>query len=157
MKLCVICNQEKPESEFYKGSGRKCKECFKKIQRDFRKRNIEHYREYDRNRPNKAERKEAHKAYLRKLKETDHKKFADVTYRRANKWRKEHQQKQKAWEKLNDAIRYGKIERPKFCSKCKGEEKIEAHHFDYSKPLDVIWLCSSCHHKLHEEERKSKR
>ncbi len=34
----------------------------------------------------------------------------------------------------------------KICSDC-GETKVEAHHEDYSKPLDVEWLCKK-HHKL---------
>ena len=34
------------------------------------------------------------------------------------------------------------------CAVC-GEAKVEAHHHDYSKPLDVIWLCRSCHIKHH--------
>lgn len=34
------------------------------------------------------------------------------------------------------------------CRDC-GSEKSEAHHEDYSKPLEVIWLCRGCHLKLH--------
>ena len=34
------------------------------------------------------------------------------------------------------------------CAVC-GDTETEAHHEDYSKPLDVIWLCSSCHKQVH--------
>lgn len=36
------------------------------------------------------------------------------------------------------------------CNKC-GEEKAQAHHHDYYKPLDVVWLCYSCHRKEHSK------
>lgn len=38
---------------------------------------------------------------------------------------------------------------PEKCSLC-FEEKSEAHHFDYEKPLRVIWLCKDCHEWLHK-------
>ena len=44
------------------------------------------------------------------------------------------------------AIRLGALVRPSQCSKCGGRGKrIEAHHEDYGKPLNVVWLCSVCH------------
>lgn len=46
------------------------------------------------------------------------------------------------------AIKRGALVRPAICSKCGGKETfIEAHHNDYSKPLDVEWLCRKCHQK----------
>lgn len=38
------------------------------------------------------------------------------------------------------------------CEVC-GSERSEAHHNDYSKPLQVHWLCREHHLKLHETEK----
>lgn len=48
----------------------------------------------------------------------------------------------------------GYMSKPKCCSKCKEEKKLEAHHEDYTKPLDVIWMCKSCHTKYHKEKKR---
>jgi len=45
--------------------------------------------------------------------------------------------------RLNSAVRSGKVVRLP-CMVC-GFPKAQAHHEDYSKPLDVIWLCGPCH------------
>lgn len=36
------------------------------------------------------------------------------------------------------------------CAKC-GATEAEKHHPDYSKPLDIVWLCRPCHLKAHEK------
>jgi hypothetical protein len=50
---------------------------------------------------------------------------------------------------LKRAVRQGKIVRPTACSACPSTIRIQAHHADYSRPLDVRWLCSLCHGKEH--------
>lgn len=47
--------------------------------------------------------------------------------------------------KLNNAVKLGKVIRPSTCSRCQEKAKVQGHHPDYSKPLEVIWLCSKCH------------
>lgn len=42
------------------------------------------------------------------------------------------------------------------CVKC-GNEKSEAHHEDYSKPLEVTWLCRACHLEHHKVDVLSQR
>lgn len=48
-------------------------------------------------------------------------------------------------------VRRGKITKEP-CVKC-GNEDSQAHHEDYNKPLDVIWLCRECHMELHNVAR----
>lgn len=43
------------------------------------------------------------------------------------------------------ALRSGRLVRPDHCVKCGLVCKPEAHHPDYDKPLEVVWLCRVCH------------
>lgn len=57
--------------------------------------------------------------------------------------------KRKAWNAVYYAVRTGKLERPDHCEECGREDgNIQAHHYDYSKPFDVVWVCQWCHDKL---------
>lgn len=53
------------------------------------------------------------------------------------------------------ALRYGFIKKPDVCSDCGMPKRILAHHPDYSKPIDVVWLCHLCHCKAHREINKN--
>ena len=68
-------------------------------------------------------------------------------------WRKEHPEKIRAQYAMNYAIATGRLTKPDVCSNCNQGGKIEGHHEDYDKPLEVVWLCRSCHTKLHHIER----
>lgn len=46
---------------------------------------------------------------------------------------------------LNNAVKTGRIIRPSICSRCSAETIVEAHHTDYTQPLNVVWLCRDCH------------
>lgn len=46
-------------------------------------------------------------------------------------------------------IKRGKVKKLP-CQVC-GNEKSEGHHADYSKPLEVVWLCKRHHIDLHKE------
>ena len=51
------------------------------------------------------------------------------------------------------AIKFGDLTRPDTCDRCGKECKPEAHHEDYDKPLDVMWLCKECHEGAHHYEQ----
>ena len=54
---------------------------------------------------------------------------------------------------VSNAIKLGKIIRPEICQKCNKSGRTEAHHPDYSKVFDVLWLCKRCHGKEHRKVR----
>ena len=37
------------------------------------------------------------------------------------------------------------------CAVCRNE-LVHAHHLDYSKPLDIMWLCREHHHDIHHKK-----
>ena len=45
------------------------------------------------------------------------------------------------------AIQRGELVRPNVCEECGTGAFTEAAHSDYSKPLEVRWLCRSCHRR----------
>lgn len=49
--------------------------------------------------------------------------------------------------KVNHELAAGRLVR-KPCVRC-GDVKAEAHHEDYSKPLDVVWMCKTHHAEAH--------
>lgn len=68
--------------------------------------------------------------------------------------RKKYPEKIKAWRKLNHAIKLGIVIRPNKCGVCKKTDGlIMAHHPDYKKPIDVVWVCSGCHIKIHKSRK----
>lgn len=131
-KVCFKCKQEKDISEFYihpqmaDGHLGKCKDCTKKDSRINGKTEKTRAREKVRNSlPTRSK----------------------SISKRAREWRKENPEKYKAHVTLGNAVRDGKIDKPLFCSDCGEKRKLHAHHNDYSKPLDVQWLCVPCHGK----------
>lgn len=53
--------------------------------------------------------------------------------------------KPQAKEKARQAYKNGLIQKPLFCEKCHEKKPLDKHHPDYNKPLEVMWLCRSCH------------
>lgn len=64
---------------------------------------------------------------------------------------RKHYLKRKAQNMVQNRVADGRMVKPSFCSICNCESKrIEGHHADYSKPLEIIWVCSQCHHDIHK-------
>lgn len=63
-------------------------------------------------------------------------------------WRANHPEKRIAHQAVQSAIRNGSLAKMP-CEVCGTTERIHAHHDDYSKPLDVNWLCHSHHMERH--------
>lgn len=43
------------------------------------------------------------------------------------------------------------------CEECGATERVEVHHVDYTKPLEIRWLCKPCHYKQHAPKREALR
>lgn len=84
--------------------------------------------------------KACHAAHMR-LTRPKHSDLPDEQRRKAN-----------ARSYLHVYIRRGKIEKQP-CLFC-GNQNVEAHHHDYSKPLEVTWLCKD-HHLINHEVYKT--
>ena len=138
MKTCFKCKIKKPLSEFYRHSQmadgylNKCKECAKLDVRTHRRQN-EHVRQADRER---HAQKSTDPVYLQKRRDYQ------------LEYMNDHPEAKAAHRALNIAVRWGRIKKQP-CSNCGSTENLHAHHEDYSKPLDVIWLCCLCHRREH--------
>lgn len=136
-KICIRCTINKELEDFYlhkrmaDGHLNVCKECVKKMVRN--RSRSERGRELDRKRNQTKKRKAKLIEYQRK--------------RRA-KLQKEY----KARGVVSTAIRKGTLIKG-ICEIC-GEVKVEAHHEDYNKPLEVKWLCGTHHRALHDQFKR---
>jgi hypothetical protein len=114
-----------------------------------REENLEFYRLYDLIRGQLPQRQyAAFKETRQRYNKT--KKAKQIIGKYNKKWRLENPEKIKAHSDVQDAIIAGtlKIEPCIHCGK-----KAHAHHDDYSKPLDVMWLCPQHHADRHKELR----
>lgn len=62
-----------------------------------------------------------------------------------------------AQQKVTDAVRRGRLQKPDRCSSCgRTGIRLDGHHEDYSKPLEVKWLCVQCHSDRHRQINAAK-
>jgi hypothetical protein len=61
----------------------------------------------------------------------------------------EENRRSKIRHRVGHAVKAGRLDRPSLCASCGITCKTNAHHQDYGKPFEVIWLCHKCHKALH--------
>ena len=110
---------------------------FAKLSKEYRERNRERVSKL-RRKWRAKNREKLSKAYSEWDKANREKRNAYLREQRAL-----HPEKFRARDKVKYALRKGTVQR-KPCAKCECE-KTQAHHPDYSRPLDVVWLCAGCH------------
>ena len=136
-KKCFKCNETKILSAFYKhprmadGHVNKCKECNKKdVQENYAK-NREHYAEYKKKRFQCCGRKQKALKYQRNRRRKNPTMYHAMTM-------------------TGHAIKSGRLIKG-LCETCQSN-KVEAHHDDYYKPLEVRWLCRKHHLEFHNKK-----
>jgi hypothetical protein len=61
----------------------------------------------------------------------------------------DYRQKHRARDAVRIAVKAGTLVRPNCCSTCGTPGPVHGHHDDYSRALDVRWLCDPCHEDVH--------
>lgn len=140
---CKSCDTAKGPEDFYASNRTRCKECIKTSVRANRLEKIDHYRAFDRARASQAHRVAARASYRRTAAYAESHKAASV------RWEAKHPERRKASTTVHNAIRDGKLTPWPVCAIPECSCKPEAHHPDYSRPLDVVWLCDGHHKKAH--------
>lgn len=160
-KHCFKCGEKKPLDSFYRhdrmadGHLNKCKDCTKADVNQNRVANIEYYREYDRYRfQYNLERRSALLDRTRERAKNNPEKLVKFN----SEWRARNPEKYHCHRILNNAVRDGEVIKSCSCQFCGTTKvKIHGHHPDYTKPLEVMWLCASCHSRQHRIEREAAR
>ena len=159
-KVCKQCGTLQSLSGFYKhsqmadGHLNKCKECIKANVRRYAKANPEKIRKLGREKRRRPKYRRLAKQWIKRNSEK-YKAYRDL-------WAAKNRHKRKAQHAVSNAIRDGRMIKPGRCQRCGkngNSSEIQAHHPDYSKPLEVEWLCRACHgeaHVLHNFQMRHK-
>jgi hypothetical protein len=154
-KICFKCGELKPIDDFYKhpqmkdGHINKCKECTKKDVKNNILENKNYYLQYDRIRSREEARLKNMSDNRDKKIEEDPEKYREMIRKSNKKYNDNNPEKRKAHLIVEHAIKKGiLIKQP--CEIC-GNLKAHAYHDDYSKPLEVRWLCIKHHREFHRK------
>jgi hypothetical protein len=152
-KICAQCGANSP-ADFYAGINKWCKSCWREKVRANRASKLDYYQQYDRLRTDNPDRVAARKAYAERQRASADAKAQDQI--RTREWQAKNRIKRQAHIIVGNAVKAGKLV-PKSCERCGHAVDVSAHHEDYSRPLDVNWLCKSCHGKRHREINERRR
>jgi transposase-like protein len=154
-KVCTKCGSRKPLESFgldrRKSDGHRpqCKACANECAR----------RRYAANPGRARERARlwyaANPERARKSGRAWREKNAEYVRAAGREYAERHQEYRRAKSALDWAVRSGSLSRGP-CELCGSTEYVDAHHGDYARPLDVRWLCRSCHQRLHAAERNQR-
>ncbi len=144
-KVCRQCHVPKPLDDFYvhaqmaDGHLNKCKDCVKKRVKGWAIDNPEKVRLATREKMNRPAYRARNAAW----------RAAHPEQRKAiqDRWYKKNTKKKYANTKVQRALQSGELVKPAACQDCGAATALEAHHHDYSRPLEVQWLCTTCHGK----------
>lgn len=179
LKTCIKCGETKEEIKFATTRDRKgnkrflnsCKACMKLYKHSHYLKDQLKYKERSKKQRelNSGQLKEYHHDYYIKNKQEiieKNNKYKNtskgkVVKKKCNQnyySKPMNRLKHNARKKVLRAIQSGKLVRPSNCENCMEKSFCEAHHNDYTKPLEVIWLCKTCHENMHHlnEEYQSK-
>jgi len=154
-KTCFKCNLEQELSSYQKDKANKdglkgtCKKCLSTYHRIYKGENS-----IIRNSEYRLKHAQAQKKYRDKKKlNGTYKYYRGNRTLQSERWRnkQENKIKKSAHDKLYLAMKRGNIIK-KPCVVC-NDLKSNGHHEDYSKPLDVIWLCNKHHYEHHQKSR----
>ena len=146
MKTCNTCGGTKPLDAYARhhqmddGHANRCKVC------------VKHHYERKRKDPEWVARERArHREKWHRLHENWNR-DKGASRRAGDRWAAANRHKTKAVVAVGHAVRDGRLTKPRFCERCGTQPEarlLQGHHHDYSKLLDVEWLCVTCHRKEH--------
>lgn len=148
-KLCSVCGGDLSVLTTYASQPGRCKECVKSRVRAHRAANLEQVQAYDRARASEPHRVEARKEYAK----TEASKESCAAG--SKKWAVINQEKRAAHIATGNAIATGRLIKAP-CEVC-GSSEVDAHHDDYSRPMEVRWLCKPHHAEHHKRLRDNAR
>lgn len=160
-KFCPRCKTMRPANEFpirTKPNGQirlysYCRECVRLKNREQylsnRESRLRSAADYRANNPEKV--KNFKSAWKKKWRSANPEKARALACVEAKAYRLANPEKENARRQVKKAIQSGSLIRGA-CIICGSTERIEGHHEDYSKALDVVWLCKKHHIALHKGE-----